>query len=197
MAETPLETARLVLRRPEPADLSWQQQWLNTPDVMRHLGGVQPAEQLASAFAANAAAMAEGKPGFWTVALKDTGQPIGKCGLAPIGTPHAPALLSGALQVGWTLAAPFWGMGYASEAARAALDHGFTNLGADTIWAQTSDSNQASTRMMARLGLRRRPDLDYIDPEYPPADNPTTIYQMLRARWLDTNGRPTASQEEV
>lgn len=183
MAEGALETERLVLRLPEAADLGWQQRWLNTDEVMRHLGGVRDPEQMEPAFSANAAAMAAGQPGFWTVVLRDSGEPIGKCGLAPITAEDGPDALRGGVQVGWSLARPFWHQGYAGEAARAAIDHAFCGLGLDVLWAQTSDSNIASTALMHRLGLERCPEYDYVDPAYPPVDNPTTIYRITRSQW--------------
>lgn len=183
MAEGALETERLVLRLPEPADLGWQQRWLNTEAVMRHLGGVRPPEAMEPGFAANAAAMAAGEPGFWTVALKASGEPIGKCGLTPIAAGGGPEALQGAVQVGWTLAEPYWGKGYAREAALAAIAHAFAGHGLDVLWAQTSDSNAASTALMHRLGLERCAEYDYVDPAYPPEDNPTTVYRTTRAQW--------------
>ncbi len=70
---------------------------------------------------------------------------------------------------------------HAMEAARAIFEHGFTRLGMDKIYGQTSDSNIASWRMMERLGMRRRHDLDYVDPDYPPQDNPTIIFEIAKA----------------
>ena len=171
---------RLVLRVPEQADLAWQIAQLNSPAVMRHLGGSRTEPAIAESFASNRAALIRGDPGFWTVTLRETGEPIGKCGLSPIDSPAAPVEIRGSAQVGWTLAEPFWGRGYASEAACAVIAHGFAARGLPVIWSQTSDSNKASTRMMARLGFERCAALDYVDPDYPLTDNPTTVYRMVR-----------------
>ena len=46
------------------------------------------------------------------------------------------------------------------------------------LYSQTSDSNAASTRMMQRLGFTFRPELGYDDPDYPPHDNPTTVWSL-------------------
>jgi RimJ/RimL family protein N-acetyltransferase len=184
VAEFRLETERLILRPPHLDDLAWQLTWLNTPEVMRHLGGVvHPVEKYAAGFQRNAAAMAKGEPAFWTAVLRSSGEPVGKCGLSPIESDEAPPALAGGIQVGWTLAEPFWGRGLASEAARAAIGHGFAVFALPAIWAQTSASNAASTRMMARLRLLRCAELDYHDPDYPAADNPTTIYRVVREDW--------------
>ena len=173
---------RLLLRLPEPADLAWHFAQLNSAAVMRHLGGPRTEAAFAESFASNRAALLGGELGFWTVTLRETGAPVGKCGLSPIDSPAAPVEIRGFAQVGWTLAEPFWGHGYASEAARAVIAHGFAALGLPVIWSQTSDSNVASTRMMGRLGFERCAALDYADPDYPPGDNPTTVYRAARER---------------
>ena len=41
-------------------------------------------------------------------------------------------------------------------------------------------------RVMERLGMKRRADLDYADPSYPPKDNPTMIYEMTLEQWQAT-----------
>ena len=171
---------RLVLRVPEPADLAWQIAQLNSPTVMRNLGGPREESAITDSFASNRSALIGGDLGFWTVTLRETSEPIGKCGFSPIDTPAAPAQIRGSAQVGWTLAEPYWGHGYASEAARAAIAHGFAALGLPVIWSQTSSSNEASTKVMARLGFERWAALDYADPDYPAADNPTTVYRLAR-----------------
>ncbi len=179
-----IETARLILRLPEPGDLAWQLEWLNTAAVMRHMGGeVRSVEVVTAGFERNAANLAKHKPGFWTLVLKEGGELIGKSGLSRIEEKLAPPSIKGGVQIGWSLAEPFWGLGYASEAAKAVLDHEFTSHGEPEIWAQTSDSNTTSTRLMARLGLNRCPDLSYFDPDYPTADNPTIVYRIGREEW--------------
>lgn len=182
--EPRLETLRLTLRPPIADDLAWQLAWLNTPAVMRYLGGeVRPAKQVADGFERNVAAMAKGEPAFWTLVLRETGEPIGKCGLSRIEESRAPPAIAGAVQVGWSLAEPFWGQGLASEAARAALEYGFKTFELREIWAQTSDSNAASSRLMHRMGMLRCPEYDYFDPDYPATDNPTTVRRITRLEW--------------
>jgi RimJ/RimL family protein N-acetyltransferase len=179
-----IETERLILRAPEPRDLAWQLEWLNTAAVMRYLGGAtRPVETLSAGFERNAASMAKGELAFFTVVLRESGAIIGKCGFSQIEEERAPLAIRGAVQIGWSLAEPFWGQGLASEAALAALGHGFDAFGVEAIWAQTSDSNLASTRVMARLGLTRCPELSYSDPDYPPADNPAIVYRIQRGEW--------------
>ena len=174
-----IETARLVLRPPAPDDLPWIAEHMNTPAVMRNLGGVRSPEQVATGFADDLEAFVVGGHRRWTVWRRDDNGRIGRCGLFRIKSDAAPAGLRGESEIGWTLAEAFWGKGYAAEAARAVFDFGFRSLGFPVIFAQTSESNNRSTRLMERLGLERMPALDYVDPDYPAADNPTTIYRAM------------------
>lgn len=178
MGETVLETARLILRPPVAEDLAWVLSDMNTPAVMRHLAGVRPPEDVAESLAADIAAFASGGHRRWTVWLRDGSARIGRCGLFHVRSPVAPPVLQGQREIGWTFAAGHWGQGYATEAARAVLDHAFGAAGLPVVYAQTSDSNAASTRMMRRLGFTRRTEFDYVDPDYPPEDNPTTVWSL-------------------
>ncbi len=177
-----IETARLILRDQLDDDLDWFVENMNTPAVMRHLGGPRRREAIAAGMARNAESFARTGTGFWTLILRQSGERVGKCGLGTITSEHAPPELRGQPEIGWSLAEPFWGQGLASEAARAVLQYGFATLGHPTIFSQTSTSNRSSTRMMERLGFARRAELDYVDPDYPTADNPTTVYSRTSDR---------------
>jgi RimJ/RimL family protein N-acetyltransferase len=177
------ETERLVLRHQRPGDLAVWLEHMNTPEVMEMVGGVQSPETVAEGFAKMAAAAAEGLLSFYLLALKGDGRLIGKAGLSPIETLVAPAELRGAVQVGWTLRADCWGCGYAREAGEAALVLAFARLALPRVYAQTSQRNTASWGLMERLGMVRRADLDYPDPDYPPQDNPTMVYHLDATAW--------------
>ncbi len=177
------ETERLVLRREQPGDLAVWLEHMNTPEVMGRIGGVQTPEKVAESFAKMAASHAEDELPFVFVALKTDGTLIGKCGLARIGETNAPDELKGQVQVGWSLRADCWGHGYAREAAEAMLRLAFGQFGLATVFGQTSESNAASWGLMKRLGMTRRSELDYFDPDYPPEDNPTMIWSLERTAW--------------
>ncbi|MGC1271361.1 MAG: GNAT family N-acetyltransferase [Croceibacterium sp.] len=180
MAEVILQTTRLHLRRWEDGDLALWQAHLNTPQVKQHLGGVQDAEQVAASFARARQAWDEDGFSFLPVERAEDGLFLGMCGLARIQTESAPAELRDAIQIGWQLRSDCWGQGYATEAAAAMLDFGFSRFDWPVIVAQTSENNIGSWRVMQRLGLRRRAELDYVDPDYPPQDNPTMIWSIAR-----------------
>lgn len=176
------ETERLVLRRERAGDLAVWLEHMNTPEVQARVGGPQAPEKVAENFARMARCPAD-RPNFYFVGLKGDGRLIGKCGLAPIETEVAPEELRGGIQVGWSLRADCWGKGYAREAAECALAMGFETFGLKRIYAQTSESNAPSWGLMRRLGMTRRADLDYPDPDYPPEDNPTMVWSLDRDAW--------------
>jgi RimJ/RimL family protein N-acetyltransferase len=89
---------------------------------------------------------------------------VGFIGLqrVPFDTAFTPAV-----EVGWRLAFEAWGHGYATEGARAALDHGFGALGLREIVAMTVSSNERSWRVMERLGMKRAHGEDFDHPRLP------------------------------
>ena len=178
------ETERLILRRERPGDLAVWLEHMNTPQVMEKVGGVQAVEKVAESFARMAAADARGEPPFLLVALKSDGTLVGKCGLAPIETAARPAALDGQQQVGWTLRSDYWGRGYATEAAGVVLTMAFERFALAAVFAQTSERNRGSWRVMERLGMVRLAELDYDDPDYPPEDNPTMVWGITREAWF-------------
>lgn len=89
--------------------------------------------------------------GLWAVELKASGSFIGYVGL------HVPAAelpFSPCTEVGWRLAYDYWGHGYATEAARAALSVGFELLGLQEIVSFTAVVNVRSRAVMQRLGMK-------------------------------------------
>lgn len=178
-----LETPRLILRPPVAEDLPWLLATMNTDAVMRHLAGVRTAEEVAEGLAADIAAFATpGGHRRWTVWLRDgperASERVGRVGLFHVRSPAAPSALQGQREIGWTFAESHWGKGYATEAAERALGFAFGDMGLPRIFSQTSESNVGSTRMMQRLGFTFRPELGYDDPDYPPQDNPTTVWSL-------------------
>jgi RimJ/RimL family protein N-acetyltransferase len=99
--------------------------------------------------------------GFWAVEVAGVAPFIGFVGLA---IPGFSAHFTPCIEVGWRLAYDYWGKGYASEAARAALDDGFGRLGCDEIVSFTVPHNVRSRAVMDRLGMRRDPTDDFDHP---------------------------------
>ena len=183
MPEIIAETARLILRTEAPGDVDRWMEVMNTPAVTHHLGGVQERHQVEAKFARNAAGIAKDGYGFWYLQTKVDGLMIGHCGMSPIDVEAAGPVLNTGIQVGWSIAESHWRQGFAIEAAIAVIELAFDRFGKEEVFAQTSDANRASWAMMEKLGMERAAEFDYVDPNYPPEENPTIIYRLKRDDW--------------
>jgi ribosomal-protein-alanine N-acetyltransferase len=115
--------------------------------------------------------------GRWVVELPGEASFIGVVGLAWISYQ---AHFTPAVEIAWRLASPYWGRGYATEAARAALDYGFNTLGLAEIVAVTVPANLRSRRVMERLGMTRNPADDHNHPHVP--QGPLKRHVLYRLR---------------
>jgi RimJ/RimL family protein N-acetyltransferase len=88
--------------------------------------------------------------GLWALEVTATGEFIGFTGLNPMPEDVPGA---GGMEIGWRLARPAWHHGYATEAARAALDVAWNGAGLDEIWSMTAVLNTPSQAVMRRIGL--------------------------------------------
>lgn len=101
----------------------------------------------------------------WAVERREDGAFVGFVGLLPltVDLPDAEGV-----EVGWRLAKPYWGWGYASEAARASLEFAFERLDLEEIWAITAAVNVPSRRVMERVGMVYDPTRDFEHPRIEP-----------------------------
>ena len=149
------------------------------PDVMHMMGGVISADESAASFQRAVNHEVDHGVTFWAVELLATGEFIGLIGLARIGDDLP---FKGALEVGWRLRKEYWGQGLAPEGAAAALAYGFSKFDDDLIYAFTADDNKPSERVMQKLGMKRRSDLDFTHPRLGP-DSPLAphiVYAIQR-----------------
>ncbi len=181
MAEAVAETERLLLRAWTEADRAEFVRHLNTPAVMRWLGGVQDAAEYAASFQRIDEYQREVGHTLWIVERKADSALLGFCGLKRVNSPGAPN--PGDFEVGWRLREDAWGQGLAKEAAVASLDLAFGRFEAPHVVALTVAGNQASQGLMRRLGMTRRADLDYVDNRFGPELNPTIVYRIEAAEW--------------
>ncbi len=102
--------------------------------------------------------------GIWAVEAPGIAPFIGFAGLsqAPAELPCSPAV-----EAVWTLDSPFWRQGYATEAARAAINDGFSRLGLPEIVAFTAALNTPSQGVMRALGMHTDPAEDFDHPRVP------------------------------
>jgi RimJ/RimL family protein N-acetyltransferase len=146
-----LETERLRLRQWQDSDYPAFASLNADPQVMEFFPA--PLEHAASdAMAARCQALiAEQGWGFWAVECKASQDFIGFVGL---NMPQYDLPCSPCVEVGWRLAYPFWGQGFATEAARACLNFGFETLKLTEIVSFTSVLNLRSQAVMERLQMR-------------------------------------------
>ena len=175
-----IETARLLLRNWREEDFGPFVEATNTPAVMRWLGGVHDPDHLRDRLRSRFMGWQE-ECGFtfWALERKADGALIGFCGLKIADDEGSP--VEGEYEVGWRLCEDAWGRGYAKEAAIASLDFAFGQLGAERVVALTVTGNEGSWGLMERLGMTRRPDLDYDGPDW--AETPVIVYVMKRDEW--------------
>ena len=179
--EPVLETERLLLRAIRPGDAELQHQYLNSPAIMAHLGGPLPFETIEAKHRKTMEFHAREGFSFLFLVERDSGELVGHCGLKRVDSEGAKN--SGDVEIGWLIRDDRWRRGYAMEAVRAVLEWAFESHGAPHVVALTSDSNEPSWRLMEKLGMQRRFDLDFDDPRFPPEDNPTILYSLDREAW--------------
>ena len=153
-------------------------------DVMRFVGGVRTAEQADAQVDERATGLAIQGVGKWAVEEVASGEFVGTIGLgyALFEAPFTPAI-----EMGWRLARPFWGRGFAREAAAAAMQYGFDELELREIVAFTSIGNVASRKVMEHLGMVHRVGEDFVSPGRRPDDE-------HRVQVLYSRRRPTDSE---
>lgn len=125
--------------------------------------------------------------GLWAVELKETSAFLGFVGLheTSAALPFPPTV-----EVGWRLNRPFWGHGYATEAAQAALRVGFEQLGLDEIVSMTALQNVRSQAVMERLGMLR--DTQTFEHPAVPAETGLRehcLYRLQKSVWSDRDLR--------
>ncbi|MEO6980946.1 MAG: GNAT family N-acetyltransferase [Mucilaginibacter sp.] len=88
--------------------------------------------------------------GFFAVERKDNGQFIGFTGLSH---PRFESHFTPCVEIGWRLSKANWGIGFATEAARACLQFGFETLKVDEIFSFTAEHNIRSENVMKKIGM--------------------------------------------
>jgi len=152
-----LKTSRLVLRQWRAEDRTVFAALNADPEVTWDMGGPLTRVQSDAKFDRYVSAFERHGFGRWAIEDPD-GLVAGYAGIMPSPPDHP---LGPHVEIGWRLARAAWGLGYASEAARAALDDAFGRGGRAEVFAYTASDNVRSQAVMARLGLRRMAALDF------------------------------------
>ena len=145
-----LETDRLLLRNWEEQDFAPYHAMNNDPVVCEYFPDLQTEAQSRRVIARYREQEQREGYSFQPLIERATGAFIGDIGLARV---KFDAEFQGATEIGWMMQREFWGRGYATEMARALLDHAFTVLGLPEVVAFTVPANALSRRVMERLAM--------------------------------------------
>lgn len=158
-----LETERLILRTWTPEDIDKQAAMNIDPRVMEYFPSTQD-HQTAVNFVEYSNNLFN-KYGFclYAAELKETGELIGFIGLniPNFEIPNFKAIQKPVVEIGWRLGFDHWGKGYATEGAKAVLQHGFSDLNLKEIISFTAVKNMRSRNVMEKLGLTHNEADDY------------------------------------
>jgi RimJ/RimL family protein N-acetyltransferase len=184
-------TARLVLRPFESVDRAPFFELNTHPLVVESLGSSPTRAESDGMIERFLAEMTREGWGLWAVGERAGGARfVGMVGLHRVRAelPCAPAV-----EIGWRLHPDFWGHGYATEAASAALRFGFEEAGLTEVIAFTTTLNTRSQAVMARIGMRRDMDGDFDHPSVPEGSplRRHVLYRVSREEWAVTgHSRP-------
>ena len=173
-----IRTDRLLMRRWRESDREPFAAMNADPAVMRYFPSVLDRAESDRLVDRIEARFDEQGFGLWALELLSTGEFIGFTGLNPLpdGVPGA-----GEQEVGWRLARPAWHQGYATEAARAALEVGLRREGLPRVWSITAVLNTPSQAVMERIGMARHSWFDHPNvPEDHPV-RPHVAYRVTRS----------------
>jgi RimJ/RimL family protein N-acetyltransferase len=145
-----LETQRLSIRRLVAEDAPFILELVNEPAFIKNIAdrGVRNLDDARKYIADGPTAMYERFGfGLFAVELKESGIPIGMCGLIKRDSLED-------VDLGYAFFERHWGKGYASEAAAAVIDYGHKTFGLKRIVAITSQDNQGSINVLEKMGFR-------------------------------------------
>jgi RimJ/RimL family protein N-acetyltransferase len=175
-----LETARLILRRWREDDVAPMAAVNGDPEVMRWIrdGSVRDEQQTRDGIQAWEREWESEGFGLFAVEIRSTGELAGFTGLS---VPHFLPEILPAVEVGWRLGRPYWGQGLATEAAIAAVRFGFEDRGLERIVSIAQVGNEASERIMSKLGMR--PVRETVNPT---SGRRVRVYELLSEQYAAT-----------
>lgn len=144
------ETERLRLRDVEITDFDFLFGLFRHPEVMKHYGCLRDEAQTREWIRFSRANLEKYGHGKWIILRREGGIPIGHCGLVSTEVDGVSEV-----ELGYFLGRAYWGMGYATEAAKAAIRLGFETFGYDRIISAIVPANGPSIHVARRLGMAR------------------------------------------
>lgn len=121
---------------------------------------------------------------FLVLEIRETAEPIGFSGLSKPNL--EPILAVDSVEIGWRLSARHWGHGFATEAGKALLAHGFATLRLEEIVSFSVEGNVRSEAVMRRIGMQRDPAGDFDHPDIPDSHTHLKrhiLYRLMAQQW--------------
>ncbi|MFI2432763.1 GNAT family N-acetyltransferase [Streptomyces sp. NPDC018693] len=181
-----LETPRLILRRWREEDVVPMAAINADPEVMRWIrdGSVRDEQQTRGGVQAWEREWESEGFGLFAVEIRSTGELAGFTGLS---VPHFLPEVLPAVEVGWRLGRSHWGRGLATEAAVAAVRFGFEERGLERIVSIAQVGNDASERIMTKLGMR--PVRETVNPT---CGRRVRVFELSSGQYVGNYGSSTA-----
>ncbi|SRR5579875_214943 len=177
-----IETERLLLRGATSADVDAWAAFISDPDFIRYV----PQTRINLTLHERAERTIRALQGLWeqqplsamgwAITLKSNGQFIGQCNIDTLPDTTD-------VELAYLLGKPYWGQGYATEAARAAIRFAFEHTAWQRIVAAVVPANLASRRVLDHLGFVYEKDVNYYemtDSDAIVMDDPIVAFYALR-----------------
>ena len=154
---TRLETPRLLLREFRESDLAAYAPMQADPEVMRYIGEGKTVtcNDTWRSIAGMLGHWQLRGYGMWALEEKTSGKLVGRAGfIDPPGWPG--------FELGWLLGRPYWGLGFATEAASRCLRYAFEELRRDVVISLIRPANAPSIKVAERLGMQNTGELELL-----------------------------------
>ncbi|MEC5209557.1 RimJ/RimL family protein N-acetyltransferase [Psychrobacter sp. PL15] len=184
---TKIATERLYLRQWQPSDFALFADMNTDPEVMRYFPKLLSAAVSDSIANKCQQLIKDNGWGFWAVSLKDSSENSDTfIGFVGLNDTHADLPCAPCVEIAWRLRKDYWGQGYATEAAHAALKFAFDALVLDEVVAFTAVINKRSQLLMERIGMSNTQDNFYhpaLSPSHPLAEH--VLYKITQQQWQE------------
>lgn len=146
-----IETARLILRPWQESEADSLFKYAGDPAIgpiagwPQHTSAQHSLEIIRTVFSA---------PETYAVVLKETGEPVGSCGIMFGDSLHSATMKPGEAEIGYWIGKPYWGQGLIPEAVNALLQRCFNELALDAVWCGYYDGNIKSKRVCEKCGFK-------------------------------------------